>query len=143
MKRALALVLLAAVLSSPVRAGDAAVKSLTWSRWVDIGPGRSMAQLKPAEISALRRCKSWTMYFIPSGSGIEQVFIAGMTIGTSFPKVLTSQIAGETVFVLVQADGRTRDTLHLSKDGLVLTQISPPFRPHTYLRCLPTEKPQH
>src|SRR5690348_9764021 len=142
MKRAFALAIVACIVAPPAIAKTAAIKSLTWVRWVDIGPGRTVAQLKPAEFAELRRCKSWTMYFVPAGSGIEQVFVAGMTMGTAYPKVLISEIAGETVFVLVQKDGHTHDTLHLSRDGLVLIQFSPPFRPHTYLRCVDAPKPQ-
>jgi len=80
------------------------------------------------------------MYFVPAGEGIEQVFIVGMTMGTAYPKVLVSSLLGETIFVLVPADGRTHDTLHLSQDGQAMTQFSPPFRPHTFLRCAETSK---
>jgi len=126
--------------AAPAAAQDNAIKSLMYSRWVDIGPGRAIAQLKPSEIAQLRDCRNWTMYFVPAGDGVEQVFIAGMTMGTTYPKVLVSQISGETIFVLVQPDGRTHDTLHLSGDGQTMTQMSPPFRPHTYLRCAESTK---
>jgi hypothetical protein len=135
MKRAWAFALTASLLAAPVCAEESAVRSIAYARWVDIGPGRSMAQLKPAEIAALRRCKDWTMYFQPAGDGIAQTFVAGMTMSNTFPKVLVSRVPGETIFVLAKPNGKTSDTLHLSKDGMVLTQISPPFRPHTYLRC--------
>ncbi|HWA29452.1 MAG TPA: hypothetical protein VG867_00060 [Rhizomicrobium sp.] len=138
MKRAVALGFL--LLSAVMPAHADALQSLMWSRWVNIGPGRSIAQVKPAERAALRRCKTWTMLFRPAGSGIEQTFIAGMTMRNNYPKVLVSQIPGETIFVLVLPDGKTHDTLHLSEDGQVLTQVSPPFRPQTYLRCADAAK---
>lgn len=138
MRRAFALGFLAFLFSAAAHAD--ALKSLAWSRWVDIGPGRSIVQVKPAERAELRRCKIWTMMFRPAGDGIEQTYIAGMTMSNEYPKVLVSEIAGETVFVLVGPDGRTHDTLHMSRDGLVMTQISPPFSPHTYLRCAGSPK---
>lgn len=141
MKRAFALVLAAVLSGTAAFAEEDAIKSLTYARWVDIGAGRSVSQLKPAEIAQLRRCKDWTMYFVPAGAGVDQIFVVGMTMTTGFPKVLVSRIAGETVFILSQ-EGREKpsDTLHLSKDGNVLTQFSPPFRPHTYLRCVDAKK---
>lgn len=140
MRRALALVLFAAACVAPAWAQEDAIKSISYARWVDIGPGRTVAQLKPAEIAELRRCKNWTMYFAPSGDGITQTFVAGMTMSNSYSQVQVSLLAGETIFILSQkGSSKTRDTLHLSKDGNVLTQISPPFRPHTYLRCFPAD----
>jgi hypothetical protein len=136
--RLLAIVAMAAALSASTNAD--ALQPLLWSRWVNIGPGRSIAQLKPAEKAELRRCKTWTMMFRPAAAGIEQTFIAGMTMSNDYPKVLVSKIPGETIFVLVGADGRARDTLHLSRDAQVMTQISPPFRPQTYLRCADAPK---
>jgi hypothetical protein len=125
-----------AMSAAAAQANGDAIKSISYARWVDIGPGRTVAQLKPAEISELRRCKTWTMYFRPFGDGIMQTFVAGMTMSNSYSKVQISHLAGETIFILSQKDSsKTRDTLHLSKDGTVLTQMSPPFRPHTYLRC--------
>ena len=141
MIRAFALVLIAAACAAPACAKDDATRSIAYARWVDIGPGRSVAQLKPAEIAELRRCKNWTMYFQTSGAGIVQTFVAGMTMSNGYSKVQISHLAGETIFILSQkGSSKTTDTLHLSKDGNVLTQMSPPFRPHTYLRCLPTPK---
>jgi hypothetical protein len=125
----------------PAQAQNDAIKSITYARWVDIGPGRTVSQLTPAEIAELRRCKTWTMYFQLSGEGIMQTFVAGMTMSNSYSKVQVSKLAGETIFILSQkGSDRTHDTLHLSKDGTVLTQVSPPFRPHTFLRCLPVNK---
>lgn len=136
MKRAFALVFIVTALAAPACAQDDAIKSIAYARWIDIGPGRSVAQLKPAEVAELRRCKSWTMYFQPAGDGIVQTFVAGMTMSNSFSKVQVSQVAGETIFILSQkGSSKTTDTLHVSKDGNVLTQVSPPFRPHIYLRC--------
>ena len=136
MRRATALAIAAAVLATPVRAQDDAIKSIAYARWVDIGPGHTIAQLKPAEMAELRRCKSWTMYFQPSGDGIVQTFVAGMTMSNAYSQVQISRLSGETIFILSQKGSqKTHDTLHLSKDGRVLTQMSPPFRPHTYLRC--------
>ena len=141
MIRAVALVLFAAVLAAPACAEEGAIKSIAYARWIDIGPGRTVAQLKPAEITELRRCKTWTMYFQPSGEGIMQTFVAGMTMSNRYPKVQVSRVAGETIFVLSLAGSKKpTDTLHLSKNGLVLTQISPPFRPHTFLRCVDAPK---
>jgi len=143
MTRAFALVFLAVVLAAPAQAAEEAIKGITYARWIDIGPGRSVAKLKPAEIAELRRCKTWTMYFQPSGAGLVQTFVAGMTMSTGYSKVQVSQLMGETIFILSQkGSSKTTDTLHLSKDGKVLTQMSPPFRPHTYLRCVePPKKP--
>ncbi|HEY8948545.1 MAG TPA: hypothetical protein VIM56_06645 [Rhizomicrobium sp.] len=142
MKRAVALVLFIAFLVGPACADESAIKSIVYARWIDIGPGRTAAQLKPAEIAELRRCKTWTMYFQPSGDGIMQTFVAGMTMSNNYSKVQVSQLAGETIFILSQKGrSKTHDTLHLSRDGTVLTQVSPPFRPHTYLRCGLTKKP--
>ena len=136
MRRAFALTLLCCVFCAPANADDSDIKSLTYVRWNDIGVPGSIAQLKPADIAKLRRCDDWSMYFVPSGAGIEQIFVAGMTMGTDFPKVEVSHLAGETIFILFKdASTKTSDTLHLSKDGAVLTQFSPPFRPHTYVRC--------
>ncbi|HEY7978719.1 MAG TPA: hypothetical protein VID67_11020 [Rhizomicrobium sp.] len=141
MKRAFALVFCVAIFAAPACATDDAIKSIAYARWIDIGPGRTVAQLKPAEAAELRRCKSWTMYFQPVRDGVVQTFVAGMTMSNSYSKVLVSRVAGETIFILSQkGSGKTTDTLHLSKDGKVLTQISPPFRPHTYLRCAETGK---
>jgi hypothetical protein len=141
MKRAFALGLIAAVLAAPACAKEDAIKSIAYVRWNDIGPGRSVSQLKPAEIAELRRCKNWTMYFQPAGDGIVQTFVAGMTMSNSFSKVQVSQVAGETIFILSQkGNSKTSDTLHLSKDGNVLTQVSPPFRPHVFLRCAQAPK---
>lgn len=141
MKRAFVLALVAAVLSAPAFAEESAIKSIAYARWIDIGPGRTVAQLKPAEIAELRRCKSWTMYFKPSGGGLTQTFVAGMTMSNSYSKVQVSHLAGETIFILSQkGSNKTHDTLHLSKDGATLTQISPPFRPHVFLRCAEPRK---
>jgi hypothetical protein len=143
MRRAFALGLIVAALAAPACAGDDAIASIAYMRWIDIGPGRSAAQLKPAETTELRRCKNWTMYFQPTGDGVVQTFVAGMTMSNAYSKVQVSQVAGETIFILSQKDSsKTANTLHLSKDGNVLTQISPPFRPHTYLRCFPVTKTQ-
>ena len=102
---------------------------------------RDDLQLTTAEITELRRCKNWTMYFSTTGGGIQQTFVAGMTMSNGFSKVQVSHLAGETIFILSQkGSSKTTDTLHLSKDGNALTQFSPPFRPHTYLRCLPPPK---
>jgi hypothetical protein len=125
-----------ALSAAAAQANGDAIKSISYARWIDIGPGRTVAQLKPAEIAELRRCKTWTMYFQPSGDGLMQTFVAGMTMSNRYPKVQVSQLAGETVFVLSPAGSKKpTDTLHLSKNGSVLTQMSPPFRPHTFLRC--------
>ena len=136
MMRAFALALTALIFATPAFAQDDAIKSIAYVRWVDIGPGQSIAALKLADIAELRRCKTWTMYFQPSGDGIVQTFVAGMTMSNGYSKVQVSHLAGETIFILSQTgSNKTHDTLHLSKDGEVLTQISPPFQPHTYLRC--------
>ena len=136
MTRAAAFALLFLALTAPASADEDAIKSIAYARWIDIGPGRSVAQLKPAEAAELRRCKTWTMYFQPAGDGIVQTFVAGMTMSDTYSKVQVSYLAGETIFILSQkGSSKTTDTLHLSKDGNVLTQVSPPFRPHTYLRC--------
>ena len=136
----LAMVAMAAAMS--VHSSDA-IKSISYARWIDIGPGRTVGQLKPAEIAELRRCKTWTMYFRPFGGGIMQTFVAGMTMSNSYSQVQVSHLAGETIFILSQkGSSKTRDTLHLSKDGTMLTQISPPFRPHIYLRCVQASKAQ-
>lgn len=136
MTRAVAVALFFLVLTAPACADEDAIKSIAYARWIDIGPGRSVAQLKPAEAAELRRCKTWTMYFQPAGDGIVQTFVAGMTMSDTYSKVQVSYLAGETIFILSQkGSSKTTDTLHLSKDGNVLTQVSPPFRPHTYLRC--------
>jgi hypothetical protein len=141
MKRAFALVLIAAAWAAPAGAREAAIDSIAYARWIDIGPGRSIAQLKPAEVAELRRCKNWTMYFQPSGEGIVQTFVAGMTMSNTYSKVQVSQLAGETNLILSQkCSGKVTNTLHLSKDGDVLTQVSPPFRPHTFLRCAEAPK---
>jgi hypothetical protein len=144
LRRALALVF-CLVFCTPAAAADNDIKSITYARWNDIGLPGSIAQLKPAEIAKLRRCDTWSMYFTPAGDGIDQVFIVGMTMQTVFPKVLVSHLAGETIFILFKDDGtKTSDTLHLSQDGQMLTQFSPPFRPHTYVRCAdaPGKAPQ-
>ena len=136
MTRAVAFALFFLALTAPASADEDAIKSIAYARWIDIGPGRSVAQLKPAEADELRRCKTWTMYFQPAGDGIVQTFVAGMTMSDTYSKVQVSYLAGETIFILSQkGSSKTTDTLHLSKDGNVLTQVSPPFRPHTYLRC--------
>jgi hypothetical protein len=136
MTRAVAVALFFLVLTAPACADEDAIKSIAYARWIDIGPGRSVAQLKPAEAAELRRCKTWTMYFQPAGDGMVQTFVAGMTMSDTYSKVQVSYLAGETIFILSQkGSSKTTDTLHLSKDGNVLTQVSPPFRPHTYLRC--------
>jgi hypothetical protein len=135
LRRTLALVF-CLVLCTPAAAADSDIKSITYVRWNDIGLPGSMAQLRPAEIAKLRRCDSWSMYFTPAGDGLDQVFVVGMTMQTQFPNVLVSHLDGETIFILFKdASGKTSDTLHLSQDGSVLTQFSPPFRPHTYVRC--------
>ena len=140
MTRVIALAVVAAICAAPACAQDDAIKSIVYARWIDIGPGRTIAQLKPGEVAELRRCKNWTMYFQPSGEGIVQSFVAGMTMSNGYSQVQISHLAGETIFILSQkGSNKTHDTLHLSKDGQVLTQMSPPFRPHTYLRCLPAD----
>jgi hypothetical protein len=143
MRRALACLFL--LFAPPAFASDADdIKLLTYVRWADIGMPGSVARLRPAEIARLRRCDTWSMYFTPAGAGIDQIFVVGMTMGTTFPKVEVSHLAGETIFILFKdVSTKTSDTLHLSQDGNVLTQFSPPFRPHTYLRCPDTpEKKQ-
>ena len=141
MKRAFALVLFVNVLAAPACAQEDAIKSIAYVRWIDIGPGRNIAQLKPAEMAELRRCKTWTMYFQPFGTGIAQTFVAGMTMSNSYSKVQVSRLAGETIFILSQKGAsKARDTLHLSQDGNILTQVSPPFQPHTYVRCAEAPK---
>ncbi len=137
MRRALALVLSGLAFSASAVAADSDIKSPIYVRWNDSGVPGSIARLKPADIAKLRRCDSWSMYFTPSGNGVEQIFVAGMTMGTTFPTVQVSHLSGETIFILFKdGSGKTSDTLHLSKAGEVLTQFSPPFRPHTYLRCI-------
>lgn len=141
MRRAVALISLSFMSCAPAFAADSDIKSITYARWNDIGVPGGIAELKPAEIAKLRRCASWSMYFTPAGDGIDQIFVVGMSMETSFPKVDVSHLAGETIFILFKDDGaKTSDTLHLSRDGQVLTQFSPPFRPHTYLRCADTKK---
>lgn len=141
MKRAFALALCGYLFATPICAQEDAIASIAYARWVDIGPGRSVAQLKPAEAAELRRCKTWTMYFQPSGEGIVQTFVAGMTMSNSYSKVQISRLAGETIFILSQeGSSKTRGTLHLSQDGNILTQVSPPFQPHTYVRCAEAPK---
>jgi len=143
MRRAVELVLFIALLAGPACADESAIKSISYARWIDIGPGRTVAQLTPAQIVELRRCKNWTMYFRPFGDGIMQTFVAGMTMSNSYSKVQVSQLAGETIFILSQkGSSKTHDTLHLSRGGDVLTQVSPPFRPHVFLRCNPANKTQ-
>lgn len=136
MRRAVALVFLLSAFGTPALAADRDISSITYARWNDIGVPGGIAELKPAEIARLRRCDTWSMYFTPAGEGIDQIFVAGMTMETSFSRVEVSHLAGETIFILFRdASAKTSDTLHLSQDGQVLTQFSPPFRPHTYLRC--------
>ncbi|HEY5338975.1 MAG TPA: hypothetical protein VIJ85_12280 [Rhizomicrobium sp.] len=137
MKYVLAIGLIALAIGGPAHAADDPLKILGWSRWTDIGPGRSVAQLKPADITKLRRCADWSMYFERKDGGIDQVFVVGMSMRTHYPKVLVSTLLGETIFSLFPAAASVRptDTLHLSQNDIALTQISPPFRPHVYLRC--------
>ena len=135
---------LALLLTAPVCAEELPVDSIAQldrTSWVDIGPGRGVAQLRPKEIAELRRCKTWTMYFRWANSVFQQTFVAGMTMSNTFAKVSASSIGGETIFILTPTGHvKPTDTLHLSKDEIELTQFSPPFRPHTYLRCAPRNR---
>ena len=135
--------LIAAVSAAISVASGDTISAITYARWNDIGVPGGIAQLKPAEIARLRRCETWSMYFTPAGEGLNQIFVVGMTMETTFPRVEVSHLAGETIFILFKdASDKTSDTLHLSQDGQVLTHFSPPFRLHTYLRC-GSDSPHH
>lgn len=92
-------------------------------------------------MARLRRCDEMTMYFEGwDGKSIDQVYVAGISMRNHFSKVDLSQSHGEKIITLFR-EARTAKpgmTLNLSADGTVLTLLSPPFRSHTYLRCLET-----
>jgi hypothetical protein len=132
-------ILVALLLAGVIGNGaDSAVALLNHSVWTDIGPGRSYAQLKPAEIARLRKCATPTMYFEHwDGRPFDQVFMTGLGMRNSSGRLDIAQ-SDDTKIVTLYVDAKSAkpsETLWLTNDATVLTQLIPPASPHVFVRC--------
>jgi hypothetical protein len=117
---------------------DGAVALLNHSAWTDIGPGRNYAQLKPAEIARLRKCDATSMYFEHwDGRAFDQVFVTGISMRNSFVRVDLAQSGAAKVITLYRdaKSAKPDETLWLTNDATVLTQVIPPASSHVFVRC--------
>jgi hypothetical protein len=115
-----------------------AVALLNHTDWTDIGPGRGYAQLKPAEVAQLRKCATTSMYFERwDGRSFDQVFVTGIGMRNSFTRVDLAQSADTKVITLYRdaKSAKPGETLWLTNNGTVLTQLIPPASPHVFVRC--------
>jgi hypothetical protein len=136
MKRALALIV--SLWCCSANANDAAIALLNHTAWTDIGIGRSLSQLTPAQIARLRRCDVASMYFEHwDGGTFDEVFLTGISMRSTFARVeMTQSPNGKVITLFRSANAKRADeTLYLSNDGEVLTQVIRPASPHVYLRC--------
>ena len=117
---------------------DQAVALLNHTAWTDIGPGRSYAQLKPADIAQLRKCASASMYFEHwEGRTFDEVFVTGIGMRITFARADLAQ-AGDTKVITLYRDAssaKPNETLWLTDKVTVLTQLIPPASPHVFVRC--------
>jgi hypothetical protein len=119
-------------------ASDAAIALLNHTAWTDIGVGRSLPQLTPTEIARLRRCDVTSMYFEHwEGRSFDEVFLTGISMRSTFARVeMVQSPNGKAITLFRSANAPKPDeTLYLSNDGTMLTQVIPPASPHFYVRC--------
>jgi hypothetical protein len=117
---------------------DDAVALLNHTDWTDIGPGRGYAQLKPAEIAQLRKCAATSMYFERwDGRPFDQVFVTGIGMRNSFARLDLAQSRDTKVITLYRDAkfAKPSETLWLTNNATVLTQLIPPASPHVFVRC--------
>jgi hypothetical protein len=133
------LIIAALLLASIVGSGaDQAVALLNHSSWADIGPGVSYAQLKPADVARLRKCASSSMYFEHwDGRTFDEVFVTGIGMRVTFTRVDLAQSDGTKVITLYRDanSAKPNETLWLTNNATVLTQLIPPASPHVFVRC--------
>jgi hypothetical protein len=132
--------LIAALLIAGVvgNGAEEAVALLNHTAWVDVGPGRSYAQLKPAEIARLQRCDTSSMYFEHwEGRSFDQVFIAGIGMRITFARADFAQSSDTKVITLYRDAGspKPNETLWLTNNATVLTQVIQPASPHAFVQC--------
>jgi hypothetical protein len=133
--RIIAALLLASVIGN---GADDAVALLNHTDWTDIGPGRSYAQLKPAEVAQLRKCATSAMYFERWNRGsFDQVFVTGIGMRNSFARLDLVQSSGTKLITLYSnaKSAEPSETLWLTNNETVLTQLIPPASPHVFVRC--------
>jgi hypothetical protein len=134
----IAVLLLAGVVGN---GADDAVSLLNHTGWTDIGPGRGYAQLKPVKVAQLRKCAMTSMYFEHwDGLSFDEVFLTGISMRSTFARVEFAQSGGAKIITLYRDanSAKPAETLWLTNNATVLTQVAPPAGPHVYLRCEPS-----
>jgi hypothetical protein len=133
------LIIAALVLAGVVGNGaDNAIALLNHTAWADIGPGRSYAQLKPAKIERLRKCDAISMYFEHwDGRSFDQVFETGIGMRLTFARADFAQSPGRQMISLYRdaSSAKPSETLWLTNNATVLTQLIPPASAHVFVRC--------
>jgi hypothetical protein len=117
---------------------DSAVALLNHTDWTDIGPGRTYAQLKAAEIARLRQCDTASMYFEHwDGRSFDEVFVTGIGMRVTFARADLAQSRDAKVITLYREanSAKPNETLWLTHNATVLTQLIPPASPHVFVRC--------
>ena len=130
-----AVLLLAGVVGN---GAEDAIALFNHSTWTDIGPGRVYAQLRPAEVAQLRKCAAPSMYFEHwEGRTFDQVFETGIGMRVTFARAELAQSPGTKVITLYRdaKSAKPAETLWLTDNATVLTQVIPPASPHIFVRC--------
>ena len=138
---ALALALLTAMAAhekSVPGTGAELVRLLDGTVWIDIGLGRSLANLTPKQIAELKRCKEPTMAFEKTGEGWVQSFYAGIEMRTVYASaVLRNRAGGKTVLFYTAGNATPAEVLHFTKAADAMIEQTRGFRPHSFLKCSP------
>ncbi|HEY1836817.1 MAG TPA: hypothetical protein VGG36_04115 [Rhizomicrobium sp.] len=117
---------------------EQAVALLNHSSWTDIGPGRTYAQLEPGEIARLRKCATASMYFEHwDGRTFDEVFLTGISMRITFARADLAR-SRDTKVITLYRDANSAmpsETLWLTNNSTVLTQLIPPASPHVFVRC--------
>jgi hypothetical protein len=122
----------------------ALIRLLDRTVWIDIGVGRTAGQLSPKEMAALKLCKEPSMGFETTTGRIVQTFYAGMALRTDYASAsMQSDRPGKTIVLFLPGNPHPAETLHLLKDGSMLVQETPGFRPHTFVKCTFHSPPAH
>lgn len=117
---------------------DEALAALNHTTWADVGPGLSHSQLKPAEVARLRKCTTAVKYFEHwEGRPFDEVFLTGIGMRNSFARMDLARSGGTKVVTLYRdaKSSKPTETLWLTDNASVLTQVIPPAGPHVFVRC--------
>lgn len=108
------------------------------SIWVDLGPGRSVKDVRPAELRELRLCRQPSMMFRVRDGAVTQTFFAGLSLQSSYAKAtVTPERTGVLILLFrMPTDQKAAEAVRLTHGNGVLTQWSSRFRPHVYVRCI-------